>query len=192
MLGSVAVAFGLTLVFGPLIARAIFVFLYGAVAVSGMYAGLRGGVIASLLSVALVSYYIVPPKNSFSVGKPEDTGSLIVFMIMSSLLSALVSSLRVARRAAEESNARMATQAVEMTAQQNELRSLTEQLEDSNVELESAVEDSNAARDEAIASEGRLRLLDEASRVLASSLEYEATVAAVARFAVPMFAIGAR
>ncbi|MGH7617368.1 MAG: GAF domain-containing sensor histidine kinase, partial [Gemmatimonadaceae bacterium] len=44
------------------------------------------------------------------------------------------------------------------------------------------------ARDVAIAGEARMRLINEASRVLASSLDYETTVAAVAKLAVPSFA----
>ena len=45
-----------------------------------------------------------------------------------------------------------------------------------------------AARDAAVASEERRRLLAEAGRVLASSLDYETTVSTVARLAVPDFA----
>jgi signal transduction histidine kinase len=55
-------------------------------------------------------------------------------------------------------------------------------------ELETAMEDANAQRDTAVASEERMRLLDEAGRILASSLDYETTVSAVARLAVPKFA----
>jgi GAF domain-containing protein len=54
--------------------------------------------------------------------------------------------------------------------------------------MELAMTDANAARDEAISSEAHMRLIDEASRVLASSLDYQTTVTAVARLAVPTFA----
>lgn len=45
-----------------------------------------------------------------------------------------------------------------------------------------------AARDAAMAKEERQRLLDESGRVLASSLDYERTISAVAELAVPRFA----
>src|SRR5581483_11496258 len=60
--------------------------------------------------------------------------------------------------------------------------------EESNVELEAALDDANEARNAAQSSEQRLRLLDEASRILASSLDYEKTIAAAAQVAVPHFA----
>ncbi len=60
--------------------------------------------------------------------------------------------------------------------------------EESTAELETAMEDANEQRNAAVASEERMRLLDEAGRILASSLDYETTVAAVARLAVPKFA----
>jgi signal transduction histidine kinase len=54
--------------------------------------------------------------------------------------------------------------------------------------LARAMISAEGARDVALAGEARMRLIDEASRVLASSLDYETTVAAVAKLAVPTFA----
>ncbi len=65
---------------------------------------------------------------------------------------------------------------------------LAESLEQANVELELAIQEANEARDAAEESEREFRLLDEASQVLASSLDYEATVAAVVQLAVPDYA----
>ncbi len=54
--------------------------------------------------------------------------------------------------------------------------------------LEVALEEANEARREALEHAARLRFLDEASSILASSLDYQTTVAAAARLAVPRFA----
>ena len=55
-------------------------------------------------------------------------------------------------------------------------------------ELELALEEANHARRDAVEHAERLRFLDEASSILASSLDYETTVAAAARLVVPDFA----
>jgi signal transduction histidine kinase len=188
VLASVGVAFALTVLLEPWIARSIFVFLYAAVAVSGMYAGVGGGVAASLLSAALVDYFILPPKRSFRLEHGEDFALIVLFLVISVLVSGLVAWLRMTRQAAEERTARLREQAATMKAQQDELRLLAEEIRASRADMESAMHVANAARDEAIASEAHMRLIDEASRVLASSLDYQTTVTAVARLAVPTFA----
>ena len=163
-------------------------FSYAAVAVSCMYAGVGGGIAASLLSVILVDYFVFPPKHSFRVERDEDMAIIVVFLVVSSLVTGLVASLRASRHTAEENSERLREQATTLKSQQDELRLLTEELRASRADMESAMMDANAARDEAIASEAHMRLIDEASRVLASSLDYQTTVTAVARLAVPTFA----
>ncbi|HVE35192.1 MAG TPA: HAMP domain-containing sensor histidine kinase [Gemmatimonadaceae bacterium] len=61
-------------------------------------------------------------------------------------------------------------------------------LEHANAELKKALDVANRARRDATQQAERLRLLDHASSVLASSLDYGTTVAAAARLAVPDFA----
>ena len=61
-------------------------------------------------------------------------------------------------------------------------------LERTNAELKKALDVANRARRDATQQAERLRLLDHASSVLASSLDYGTTVAAAARLAVPDFA----
>jgi signal transduction histidine kinase len=188
VVASVGVAFAFTLLLGPWISHAVFMFLYAAVAVSCMYAGVGGGVAASLLSVVLVDYFILPPTHSFRVERSEDFAIIVIFLVVSSVVTGLVASLRASRQIAEENSARLREQATTMKVQQDELRLLTEEIRASRADMESAMKDANAARDEAIASEAHMRLIDEASRVLASSLDYQTTVTAVARLAVPTFA----
>ena len=83
----------------------------------------------------------------------------------------------------------LGVQSTELEAQQQEARTLTQELEQANVELERAMTSAEGARDVALRRRSAsMRLIDEASRVLASSLDYETTVAAVAKLAVPDFA----
>ncbi|MDB4874407.1 MAG: ATP-binding region ATPase domain protein [Gemmatimonadetes bacterium] len=188
MLGSVAVAMTLTLALQPYITRAVYVFLYGAVAVSATYAGIGGGAAAALLSVLLVDYFMFAPMHSLGLKGAEDVISALAFLAGSALLTALAASSRSARGDAEAIAVTLQDQAIELESQQEEAQAIAEELEQSNVELETAMEDAKNARDAAVASEERLRLVDDASKVLASSLDYEATVASVAQLAVPKFA----
>ena len=92
----------------------------------------------------------------------------------------LVALSRRALRARAESDAmasRLREQSIELEAQRQEARSLTEELGQANADLERAMMSAEGARDVALAGEARMRLIDEASRVLASSLDYETTVA---------------
>ena len=61
-------------------------------------------------------------------------------------------------------------------------------IERANTRLAQALGEANHARQDAVEQADRLRLLDQVSGVLGSSLDYEATVAATARLAVPAFA----
>jgi signal transduction histidine kinase len=99
-----------------------------------------------------------------------------------------VAKLRSARQRAEDALARLREQASEMAVHQAEAEALAGDLEESSIKLETAMEDANQQRNAAVANEERVRLLDEAGRILASSLDYETTVSAVARLAVPKFA----
>jgi signal transduction histidine kinase len=112
----------------------------------------------------------------------------IVVAVAASLVLVMALALRRANAAMRAHVARLEEQNRELAARQSDAETLATELEATTVELETAMEDANAARDEAFANEERVRLLDDAGRVLSSSLDYETTVAAVARLAVPRFA----
>ena len=73
-------------------------------------------------------------------------------------------------------------------ADAGEQESSSAALEHANAALKKALDEANRARQEATQQAERMRLLDQASSVLASSLDYGTTVAAAARLAVPDFA----
>ena len=188
VLGTVAIAFLLTVALRPALAQTPFVFEYGAVAASAAYCGLTGGAAATVLSALLVDYYLIPPAHSLAIKTVPDGMSLLAFAAVATVITLLAESMRRARHNAELHARRIADQAAELAVQQTETESLAEELEHSNVELETALEDSTEARNAAVAGEERFRLLDEASRVLTSSLDYETTLASAAQLAVPNFA----
>ena len=188
VLGIVLVASGLTVALESLIRFAGFVFFYGAVVASAVYAGVAGGVVATIVGIIVVQHELMPSQSAFMLREPEGWAAIVAFAAVSMLVTALAQSLRVARRTAEVRAEEMGLQAAELEMQRREAQALAEELEESNVELEATTDDAKRARDSALAGEERLRLVDEASRVLTSSLDYETTVAAVARLAVPDFA----
>jgi signal transduction histidine kinase len=181
---SFVVATGLSIALRPYITSAIFVFFYAVVIVTAMYTGVVGGIVAT--AIGAVAGNLIA-RGHLTVDAPSLTGTL-VFAMMGSVLSVIVDSSRRARKAVESHAKRLEDQAVELDSQREEAQIMAEELEQANAELEAAIEDSEHARDAAIAGEDKLRLIDEASRVLSSSLDYETTVAAVARLAVPKFA----
>ncbi len=174
-------AFALTIGLRQYIAVSPYVFFYAAVAICAAFAGVPGGVLATLAAIVVVDYYFVLPPGQFGYYRIEDIVPALAFVGVASIVTALAVWSRRTRRAAEAAAAQLA-------ARQREGEALASELEMSYVELETAMHDVTDARNRALASEERLRLLDESSRVLASSLDYEVTIAAVAKLAVPSFA----
>ena len=184
---SVVIALGLTLAFGSLISHTAFVFFYPAVVLAVLFAGVEAGVIVAVAG-AVLGTLLVPMRGHAGATDSATVTSALFFLVISGALAALANSVRRARTAAEETSQRLREQALELAAKQAESQSLANELERANAELERAMLSAEGARDVALAGEARMRLVDEASRVLASSLDYETTVAAVAKLAVPSFA----
>jgi Signal transduction histidine kinase len=188
MLAILLVATALTIRLEPLIQFSGFVFFYGAVVAAALYAGVPGGLIATVVGILVVIYEVVPPPGTFEVHRPADFLAILAFASVSIVVTALAESMRQSRRTAEERAAKLESQTGELEMRRREAEALAAELEDSNLELETTIADAKRARDTALASEERLRLVDQASRVLTSSLDYETTVAALAKLAVPDFA----
>jgi signal transduction histidine kinase len=180
---SLLVATALTLTLRPFLTRAIFVFYYGASAVSAMTAGLAAGITTALIGAVLGNQLAAMPD-----AMPVNIAATLAYLAVSTVLSVIAESVRRTRVSVETHAEQLQQQAGELEAQRIEAQVLAGELEQSNDELEAAKKDAEAARDAALASEDRLRLIDDASRVLGSSLDYETTIGTVARLAVPKFA----
>jgi signal transduction histidine kinase len=188
VVAAVVIAFGLTMAFGSISSHTAFAFFYPAVVVAVLYSGVEAG-IAVAVAGAVIGTFVVPPLRGQPF--PAETAAIpqaLFFLFISGLLAALANSLRRARMAAEATTQRVREQALELAAKQAESQALASELERTNADLERAMLSAEGARDVALAGEARMRLVDEASRVLSSSLDYETTVAAVAKLAVPTFA----
>ena len=186
--GAVIVAIALTLALRDDIRLAPFVFFYAAIVVSAAYCGIAGGASTTIVALIVVDYYFVPPTGTLGLAATSDIVSMAAFIGVAIVVTGLAAWSRRGRTIAEKVAVHLEERTKELEARQLEMENLATELEQLNVEAETATEDATEARNVAQASEERLRLLDEASRVLASSLDYQATIATVARLAVPNFA----
>jgi len=140
--GFCLVALGLSMALSGFVERAVFVFFWPAAIGAAIVGGLGPGVLASVLSIILADYFLIPPLHQIS---PTDPGELVVFVIFlltSFLVVSLTSRLESARKEAADAalqNARLATgieeQAMELEQQLEESQALQEELEQSSEEL---------------------------------------------------------
>ncbi len=180
----VAAALALSALTYRALSPSMFLLLYPAVTLAAWYGGLGPGILASIAAVLGANVWLLAPVGSFSV-RLEDLIRLAAFLAISLLVSWLTGSEQSARRRAQaqaaenaELAARLQDQAVELEQQLEESQQLQEELEEQQLLL-------TEARDLQLAEERRLRFVGEASRVLASSLDYQTTMRAVAQAFVP-------
>jgi signal transduction histidine kinase len=178
----------LTWVLRPYMPHELFIFMFGAAGVAALYGGVAAGIVTAVIAACTTVLLILPRNGPASDAFTHDWFALVAFIVVSSALSWLVGLAYRARLAAERSADTLLGQTRELNAQQAELEAVAADLEQANAELETLTAELTESRDAAVAGEERLALLDEVSGVLSSSLDYETTVAAVARLAVPRFA----
>jgi len=144
-------AFLLSMLFESYLSRAVFVFFWPAVLATAIFAGLGPAILASVLSVALVDYWLIPPRGSLNVSA-SDIATTTIFFLASAVVSTLTDRRRVAELRAEDAaraNAdlakRLEEQSVEIETQLEESQAMAEELEQSSVELEERSEEAEAA-----------------------------------------------
>jgi len=145
---------------------------------------MRGAMSAEFLFAVLGFSAFIPPWS-------RDVFYLIGFIAAAALIVALVAALRTMRRriiAAAEKREGLESEREAARRLAVEAENAKAELEHANAELTKALDVADRARRDATQQAERLRLLDHASSVLASSLDYGTTVAAAARLAVPDFA----
>ncbi len=180
----VAAGLGLSILALPVLRPSLFLLLYPAVTLAAWYGGLGPGIVASTALVVGANVWLFPPIGALSL-QLQDLIRLAGFLVISVLVSWLTASERAARARAQAQAAenaelagRLQDQAVELEQQLEQSQQLQEELEEQQLLL-------NEARDLQLAEERRLRFLGEASRILASSLDYQQTMRAVAEAFVP-------
>ncbi|MDQ6829503.1 MAG: ATP-binding protein [Gemmatimonadota bacterium] len=181
---AVAIATGVTLLFGPYIGRAIFLLYWPAVLFAAWYGGFRAALLASILSVLAADYFFMPPLHHILASDPRDLMPMGVFAITSMLVSSLTESLRRERRrafaAAEERGhlaAQLEDQTIELEHQLEQSQAMSKELEQTAEELAAQTDDAERAANytrgilESIAdpfvvhdAEWRFRFFNEAAR----------------------------
>jgi signal transduction histidine kinase/PAS domain-containing protein len=148
---AVGIAFGLTVLLEPFVARVIFVLFWPAIVITAATCGLGPAILASILAVLLVEYWFLPPRLTVGV-QPTDAATLLIFLIMAFVVSALADRRRLAEvraAAAARENAELAKriedQAIELESQLEESQALAEELEQATAELEERREEADAA-----------------------------------------------
>lgn len=187
-LASVVAGLVLTLASATVQARVPFVFCYAPVAFGAAVGGFWLGLGVTIVSALTCAIIVLSPTHRLAGLTPPEITAIVAFVLVAILISAIAEVGRRSRARADENVRRMREATAELEAQQEEAQLLAEELEQVTTELEAAIGDATRARDNAETGERQLRLLDDASRVLASSLDYEVTIVAAAQLAVPDFA----
>jgi PAS domain S-box-containing protein len=132
---STAIALGLTLLFEGPLSRVIFVLFFGAVTLTAWAGGLGPAILAVLLAIFSVDYFILPPKLELGMWRGEGWTSLLAFGTISSLISWLATSQRRASFELMDQTNLLQEQNVELEVQIEESQSLQEELEQTSEEL---------------------------------------------------------
>jgi signal transduction histidine kinase/PAS domain-containing protein len=173
-IASSAAALALTAAVKNQLGARVFIFAYGAVAVSGAF-GLGPGVLATLLCVFGVDYFFLGPARMLAPTN-SDLFALSMFLFVALLISGMASRLRRARVVAETKRAeaeRLAAEleekASELDEQRFELQQQATEVEQSNEELAAALRATEQERDRAEAAERQLVIAEAFNRGIVES-----------------------
>jgi signal transduction histidine kinase len=139
---ATAVGVALTGLFAPYLTRVIFILCWPAVVASAWYGGFGPALLASLLSVLAVDYFLLPPVGVLQPLSPTDALPLALFIGVSALVSAATRRARASQYKAFEMAQRngelawqIEQQALELESQLEEAQSLSEELEQTSADL---------------------------------------------------------
>jgi K+-sensing histidine kinase KdpD len=96
---SVLVATALRLAIHPYVGGLQFATFFPAVIITTLISGLGAGLFSVVLSIAAVTFFVLPPRLSFYVEKPGDVLALILCTVVMLFTVALIIGVRVATRA---------------------------------------------------------------------------------------------
>ncbi|MBK1990663.1 PAS domain S-box protein [Sphaerospermopsis aphanizomenoides BCCUSP55] len=95
---SVGIALVLTLMLQPLRQSTIFMLFFAAIALTNWHGGIKPGVLAIVLSVLTVDYFLITPTFSLYLETHEDVIRLGFFILVTLFISWLNSELRTAKK----------------------------------------------------------------------------------------------
>ncbi|HEV2292367.1 MAG TPA: DUF4118 domain-containing protein [Tepidisphaeraceae bacterium] len=112
----------------PWVTLSPFFLFYAAVAVSSWYGGTGPGILATVLGALAVDYYILEPRGSIVIGRPQDVPKLVLFSSVGLLIATLNGALRRAQRRSEiDANAARKSEA-EVQLHQARLQAMASEL----------------------------------------------------------------
>ncbi|SRR5579883_317389 len=103
-IAATAIALLLSLWLMAVISRTIGAFFYGAIAVSAWYGGLLPAILAIGLSTLAINHYFLTPMGQFQIATSDDGLRLLLFAVISLLITLLTTNLRDSRRTVERLN----------------------------------------------------------------------------------------
>jgi signal transduction histidine kinase len=96
---TTGVATVVTISLSSFLKHGVMAFFVASVMISAWYGGLGPGLVASVLSVLASQYFFFPPIYSFVVNSPEDIAQIVVFFIVTVIISSLTHAQRRTLRA---------------------------------------------------------------------------------------------
>jgi PAS domain S-box-containing protein len=144
------IAFGLTLVARPYMGRTLFVLFWPAILLVAWYGGFGPSIIAALLAVGLVEYFVLPPVGfGFNTDDAIALGSFLFIASLTSWAMNHLSRAQTTAAMAAKENARLVTQlddqSVELNHQLEESQAMQEELEQTAEELAERTAEAEAA-----------------------------------------------
>jgi signal transduction histidine kinase len=139
-----AAAFTISVLFRDFLAHTIFVFFYGAVAITAWYSGLAPSLLVLFVGLVSTNYFLVVPFATFRFDVATLTSMAFLTMI-GALIAWLTDSLTRTRALLLAQAEQLQSQAIELEAQYEEGQMLAEELQSANTELEEAVERAETA-----------------------------------------------
>ena len=143
--GIAATALVLTLETARYADRTPFVFFYVAVALTALYYGFGPALLATMIGIVGVTYFVLSPTHSLHLERPADVLSLVAFAIVSYVASALTKSLRAARLGAESAVSTASHHARELVRANEELWRVMADAERARAEADQARADAERA-----------------------------------------------
>ncbi len=169
-LALVSVALELTLLVRVYLIGTPATIFFAAVALAAWYGGTGPGLLSTVVSALLVDYFITPPLYEFSFDV-DHLVRLLTFVVVSLIISGSQQSLRVARRRAEEREREARHELAERLRMEKERVALLQR--------------EREARRQAEAAQRRLAFLAEGGRLVAASLDVDATLENIGSLVVP-------
>jgi signal transduction histidine kinase len=100
---------------------------YPAVILVARFLGLRPAILATAVALPILTYWFLPPYNSFAIDKPDDAVDVALFGVTSVIISALIVRTRAAEAKAKADDTRRRTAEAARERAFAELRGVIEQ-----------------------------------------------------------------